>query len=281
VLADIGDPTSAPALVKALAWKDPGNNIVYENLVRGKAAEALGRLRAKEAAKPLADALPKIDDANMRALFSVAIAHVSDKAVLPKLEAAVKNAKDTWTNRQETLAGLTLLADAKEKALVEAVQKVETEEKALKECLAQESGEDDATKQARCKKVAAERVKFLADALALLAAGEECKEEVPCWTGKLKDVNPKIRERAAYELGKSGSPQVVDALAGICKDDTTYVRRAAYIALDWLTRVDAAKPALKAKAKQLADQYAAEKSSAVVQIVNEDLKRVVWKVQHI
>jgi len=38
------------------------------------------------------------------------------------------------------------------------------------------------------------------------------------------------------------------------------------------------KPALKAKYDVLAAQLDAEKSSAITQIVNEDLRRVVWKL---
>ncbi len=281
VLADIGDPSAIPVLVKALGWKDPNDNSVYTNLVRGKVAEALGRLRARPAAAPLASSLASIDDANMRALFATALAHIDDRSVLPKMEAAVKNVKDTWTDRQETITGLALLSDAKDKALLEGVQKVETVDFAMKECMSQDSGESDDMKQLRCKKVANERVKFMADEIARLMAGEECKQDVSCWSAKLKDPNPKIRERAAYTLGKLENPAAIDALLGACKDDTTYVRRAAYIALDWLTRVDAAKPVLKNKSTVLAAQYEAEKSSAITMIVNEDLKRVVWKTQHL
>jgi HEAT repeat protein len=281
VLADIGDPSSIPVLVKALSWKDPNDNSVYTNLVRGKIAEALGRLRAKDGAIPLANSLAGMDDANMRALFATAIAHIDDPVALPKMEAAIKNVKDTWSDRQETISGLTLFADGKEKPLLESVQKVETADKALKECLAIESQETPEAKQARCKKGADERVQFLVEEIARLGTGEECKQDLACWTGKLKDPSLKIRERAAYEIGKIGGPASVDALLVAAKDEKTYVRRAAYVGLDWLTRVDSAKPALKAKADVITAQYENDKSVQMMQIVNEDLKRVVWKVQHL
>ncbi len=281
VLADIGDPSSIPVLVKALSWKDPNDNAVYANLVRGKAAEALGRLRAKEAAAPLAASLASIDDANMRALFAMALAHIDDKSVIPKMEAAIKNPKEKWPRREETIGGLAMFADNKEKPLFEAVQKQETAEFAVKECMADETEETPEAKDARCKKDGAERVKYMVDALALLQAGDDCKDDAKCWIGKLKDPNQKIRERAAYTLGKIATPDVVDPLLAAGKDQVTQVRRAAYIALDWLTRVDGVKSVLKTKGDQLAKQYEDEKSSAILMIVNEDLKRVVWKVQHI
>ena len=278
VLADIGDPSAIPVLIKALKWEDAGGKEALTNLVRGTVAEALGRLRAADAAAPMSAMYGSVEDARVRGQFGVALAHINDKKVLPKLEAAVKNVKDPWPDRQEAIAALALLGDAKEKPVFDAVQKVETVEKALKECLAEESDDSADAKKEKCQKAADARVKFLADQVALLMVADGCKEDAACWAGKLKDANPKIRERAAYQLGELGSAGSIDALVEACKDQSTYVRRAAYIALDWLTRVDAVKPALKAKYDVLAAQLDAEKSSAITQIVNEDLRRVVWKL---
>ena len=280
VLADIGDPAAIPALTKALKYEDEQHSL--QNLVRGKAAEALGRLRANTAAGAIASALPSVDDANMRAEVAVALTHVGDKSVLPKLEAAVKDTKDTWTDREETIKALGLLGDSKETAMLEAVQKAETSDKARKDCIAIMTDEPGGqTAETTCKKAIDERSKLITDEIKLLATGDACQDNVTCWIGKLKDQSPSVRERAAYTLGKLESVAAIDPLLTACKDESSFVRRAAYIALDWLTRVDAAKPILKAKAEVLSAQYQAEKEQATWAKVNEDLRRVVWKTQHL
>jgi HEAT repeat protein len=281
VLADIGDPSAVPALVKTLKWTDPHDSDALQNLVRGSAADALGRLRAADGAAPLAAGLPSIEDSRTRGSYVIAIAHIDDKKMLPKLEAVAKNPKEALPARRETLTGIALFGDGKEQPLFEALRKEATSDKAMKECLDAATDDTDAAKQATCKKAAEDFSKTISDQIAQLVAGDACHQDVSCWAGKLKDPSPKIRERAAFELGKIGTPAVIEPLLGACKDDATTVRRAAYIALDWLTRVDATKSALKAKEPVLAGQLAAEKSSATFQIVNEDLKRVVWKVQQL
>lgn len=281
VLADIADPSSIPSLVKALNWKDPEDNSSFTALVHGKVAEALGRLRAKAAAAPLANSLAAMDEANMRALYAQALAHIADPIALPKMEAAIKNVKDSWTDRQETITGMALLGDAKQKATLDGVQKVETTEKIMKECTGIETSDTPEAKQVKCKKLADDRVQFISDEIARLLAGDACKQDLACWSGKLKDPAPKVRERAAYELGKLGTAASVEPLLSATKDDKMFVRHAVYIALDWLTSQEAAKSALKAKVSVLAKQYDDEKSSVLTEIVNEDLKRVIWKIQHI
>jgi HEAT repeat protein len=281
VLADIGDPSAVPALVQTLKWKDPHDSDALTNLVRSSAADALGRLRAVDGAAPLAAGLPSLEDTKARGSYVVALAHIDDKKVLPKLEAVVKNAKEALPARRETLKGIALFGDGKEQPLFEALQKEATGDKALKECVDAAGDETDDAKQATCKKAAEDFSKTISDQIAQLVSADACHQDVSCWAGKLKDPSAKIRERAAFELGKIGTPAVVEPLLGACKDDATTVRRAAYIALDWLTRVDATKAALKAKESVLEGQLVAEKSSATFQIVNEDLKRVVWKVKQL
>jgi HEAT repeat protein len=280
ILADIGDKSAVPALVKLMTWKDPAENEAYELLVHGQAGEALGRLRAKEGAAAIG-AQVNVSEANIRGQLAVALAHIGDKAQLPKLEAAAKNPKDTWGARQEAINGLVQLGDAKNKATLEGIIKTETPDASVKHCLAEETSEDDARKEARCAKERTARPQFLADALATLLAGEECKAATDCWVGKLKDKNARVRERAAYTLGALQDPAAVDALVGVCKDEELGVRRAAYIALDWMSAAPAAKAAVVAKRDQLTAQYDEESGHAHTVIVNEDLKRVIWKLKQL
>lgn len=280
VLADLGDKSAVPSLVKLASWQDPNGNDVFQMLVRGTAAEALGRLRAAEGAKVIADQVA-IDEANIREKFAIALAHIGDKSALPKLEAAAK--KGTWSARSSAITGLALLGDGRHKGVIEAAIQEQTPDNAVKNCLTEEAsdGEPAALREARCERQRTERPKFLQEELGRLLAAEACGADLQCWQGKLKDTNPKVRERAAYELGKSGTAEAVEILAASTKDEDLGARRAVYIALDWLTASPAAQAALKAKGPQLTAQYEEELPRAHTKIVNEDLKRVVWKVQQL
>lgn len=278
VLADQGAREAVPSLVKLMSWEadDQGHQL----LVRGQAADALGRLRAKEGAAAIG-AQVNVAEANIRGQFAHALALIGDKSQAGRLEAAAKNGKDTWGARSEAAIGLAMLGDGKSKGTLEALAKSETPDGSVKHCLAEESTEPDELKAARCAKEREARPKLLAELLAAISAGEECKDDVACWTGKLKDSSPRVRERAAYQLGRTGDGKVVEALVGAAKDQELAPRRAAFTALDWLAAAPAAKDALLAKRDELAKQYEDEKGKAHTVIVNEDLKRVIWKLKQL
>jgi HEAT repeat protein len=280
VLGDLGDPAAIPSLVKLMKWEHPAGNDVFRMLVVSKAAEALGRLRAREGAAAITAQL-SIEEANIREIFAVALAHIGDPAALPKLEAAAK--KGSWTARQAALTGLALLGNGKNRAVFDAATKAEQPADAVKHCLAEEGSpaETDEMKAARCEKERTNRPKFLAEELARLLVADECKADLACWSGKLKDPNVRVRERAAYELGKLKDPAAIPALVTACRDTELPSRRAAYIALDWFARNDAARDALLKARDPLATQLDEEKDRAHTIVVNEDLKRVVWKLRQL
>ncbi|MFM2153067.1 MAG: hypothetical protein RL199_1502 [Pseudomonadota bacterium] len=277
VLADMGWQPAVAPITKLLSWKSPTGDEGHELLVHGLAAESLGRLRATSSAAAVA-AQAGVKEANIRGQVAHAIAMIGDKAQAAKLEAAAKNPSDTWGARQEALIGLALLGDARQKPVVEAIQKAEAPDAAVKHCLAEESTESEAMKAARCEKERTARPQLLAGVLAALDAAAQCQSDAACWSGKLADKTTRVRERAAYALGALASAQSVESLVKLCKDDDLGVRRAAYTALDWLTREGAAKEALSAQRATLAQQLEAEKGKAYTVVVNEDLKRVVWKI---
>jgi HEAT repeat protein len=278
VLADIGARDAAPAITKLLTWEadDEGHQL----LVRGQAAEALGRLRAKEAADKIGKLADTVE-ANIRGQVARALANIGDKSQAGKLEAAAKGSKYTWGARMEAASGLALLGDGKSKSTFEALAKSETPDASVKHCMDEESTESDEMKKSRCEKERTARPAFIADALAALLAGDECKDDVACWAGKAADKSTRVRERAAASLGRSGDAKAVEPLAALAKDAELSVRRAAYIGLDWLTQAPGAKDALVAKRDALAKQYDEEKGKAHTVIVNEDLKRVVWKLKQL
>ncbi len=280
VLADIGAQSAIPALVKLMNWNDPAGEEAYQLIVRGQAAEALGRLRAKEGAAAIA-AQVNITEANVRGQYAHALAQIGDRAQAAKLEAAAKNPKDTWGARSEAIIGLALLSDGKSKATLEAIAKAEGAEEAVKHCLAEESTENEARKAQRCEQERTLRPQLLSDALAALAAADECKESIDCWIAKSKDKAARVRERAAYTLGRLQDPKAVEALVAAARDNDLDVRRAAYVGLDWSLQTPASRAALVASRDGLDKQLKEEAGKAFTSRVNEDLKRVVWKLKQL
>lgn len=280
VLSDIGDRSAIPHLVKLMNWKDPTGNDFWEMIVHGAAADALARLRATEGAAPIASRLD-IQEANIREKYAVALALIGDQRYIPHLEKAAR--QGSWTARQAALTGVGMLSDGRSKSLFDAVAKQETGEAAFKDCMSTPGNPNESRplKEARCEKQKTDRPKFVEQERARLLAGDACKSDASCWVSKLGDEVAKVRERAAFELGKLQEVGAIDALVKACKDDDRHVRRAAYIALDWFTSNPEAKSALKSHAETLSTQVEEERGKAHWIVVNEDLRRVVWKVSRL
>jgi HEAT repeats len=114
-----------------------------------------------------------------------------------------------------------------------------------------------------------------------LEAARVCASDSPCWLPKLKDEDPVVRARAAYELGRAGAADAIPALAHAAAEEQLLVRAAATRALDWLIAVPAARPALKVIAPQLASQLAEEQGKTQYIKVNEDLRRLQVKLSRL
>src|SRR6266851_1100812 len=86
VLGDLGDPRAVPVLLEKLHYKDsdplPGTARLLTNLVRQFAANALGRLRAKEAAAPILALVQTRDpqDLDLVSFCSEALVWIGDRA---------------------------------------------------------------------------------------------------------------------------------------------------------------------------------------------------------
>lgn len=279
VLADLGEASAVPALVKLVTWEEPGGDMVQQYIVRKTAADALGRLRAPEGATAITAQLG-VDEANVRESFALALAHMNAKTALPKLEAVAKDLKSSWSARQAAITGLAMLGNLANKGAIEANIANEADGKAMENCMKEPGNpaEMPIMRKARCEKENEARPTFLKAELARLTAGDACAQDAKCWAEKLTDKEPKVRERAAYELGKIGDPSALDALETAAQDEDLHTRRAAYIALDWFTKIDGAKGAMKAKYEPLKKQLKDEDGRAYTIVVNEDLKRVVWKL---
>jgi hypothetical protein len=112
-----------------------------------------------------------------------------------------------------------------------------------------------------------------------LSAGKACKEDASCWSGKLRDQNPEIRQRAALEVGRSRKSQYLKDLIQRVRDQNLEVRSTAIQAANWLI-VDSADAAVQARTllPEIETQLTEEKSRTEFARVNEDLRRLAVQI---
>ena len=275
VLGDLGDARAVPVLLAKLKYVDPdpnpGTARMLTNLVREFAANALGRLRAPEAAAPILALVQTKDpqDEGLAGFASEALVWIGDKAA----------AKELLKRAQSGAIRSRLIAAQAVAMLGEAVQARELvalaarEEKASTQACLKAAGElqlpVEKEKDA-CAMVAAQ----FGDLIRPLEASGRCAGTAACWMQQLAEKEPLVRARAAYELGRETYGQAVPALATAAADPDLRVRTAAIRALEWLLSQPEAKPLLKAAAAPLGAQLAAEQGKMEFSKVNEELRRL-------
>jgi HEAT repeat protein len=259
VLGDVGDASVVPALVKKLSYTDPDAGI--QLFVRVYAAEALGRLRAREAVRPLADALGRERNPDARDRLCDALARIGDPAALPTLKAA---ASGDWDSKAAPLTAISRLGGEGDRATIAAAQ-------------------------AACGQgCPAEQKKALAGMLARLDAAKACDAQVACWSGRLGDSSAAVRDRAALEVGRTGTAAEAAALgdAIVRKVDDDEGREARYhavLALGWIAKKEALEkrtiPAGAAIAEKIDAMILQDKGRKLVEGVNEDAMRVALRLE--
>lgn len=284
VLGDLDDRRAVPLLISKLTYKDPDENFQYA--VRLKAAESLGRLRAKEAVKALGAMLVSDPMLNAKIKAADALAWIGDREAIPALQKALtekistddgKKVPPTWDVREAALAGISKLGDERELKIVEAEQKAEPQ-KTAEECKLLDASASD------CAEAKKKRTAEYGDLMARLEAAKACHVDAACWAGKLGDKNPAVRERAALEIGHHGSAAQVDALlASIAQPAQNQpdldARYAALLALDWLTNAGAVGGKATAAADKLDALVEQEKGKSFTIKVDEDVKRLAIKLR--
>ncbi|HET9754663.1 MAG TPA: HEAT repeat domain-containing protein, partial [Myxococcales bacterium] len=245
VLGDLGDPRAIPVLLARLKYVDPdpvpGTSRLLTNLVRMFSANALGKLRAAQAA-PQIQALVSTSnpqDEELAGQAAEALVWLGDRAqareLLKKAQSGVLRLR-IIAARSAAILGEPALA----KDLLALSQR---ESKGSQQsCLRQlsEAGISGGDPQKACELLASQ----FSDLAKPLEAARACGSDAHCWLPKLRDPAPPVRARAAYELGRAGAADSVAALVQAAADDQLPVREAAVRALDWLTAVPAAKAAL-------------------------------------
>jgi HEAT repeat protein len=268
VLGDLHDLRAEKALIGFLNFKSEFDDIRL--IMRMKAADALGRMRSKEAAKTLAPMLLE-NEANARQEYVWAIARIGGKDAYAKL---VESAgKGSWDAREQSMRGVAMVGDDPS-----IFDKFARDEQKLFESECKEDPD-----YPECKDVGAAVKKHVEkiNAFKLRAvAAAECKGDATCWAKKLDDKDEGVRERAAYEVGRSGKAELVGELMKRLTEKNLDTRLAFIQGADWLVHdskvaMAEAQKALPALEKQLAD----EKGKTEFVKVNEDLRRLYVKVK--
>jgi HEAT repeat protein len=279
VLGDLEDPRAVPVLLGYLKFavdvRDPSVSGPLTSVVRRFAAGALGRMRAKEAAAPL-QALVSTDekaDKDVAAAAAEALVWIGDREqareLAKKSEAGALDLRLLAAQAAALFGEPALGKDLLNLALREAKQPRES-------CVRQlgELGVTGFDQRTACDLLATQ----FGELANPLEAARVCAHDVPCWLPKLKDADPVVRARAAYELGRAGAAEAVSPLVEACRDDQPLVREAAVRALDWLCAVPSAKSALREAAPRIEAQLAAGQSRPELVRVDEDLRRVQVKM---
>jgi HEAT repeat protein len=258
LLGDVGGSEAVPALVKKLGYQDPDPRLA--TFVHVFAAESLGRMRAREAVRPLADLVAKERDPDVRDRYCDALARIGDAAALPALRAAAAQGGE-WSLRQGPLTALSRLGGEAERPVVASAK--------AKDC-----GEP-------CPPAVASA---FAGMMARLDAAKACSGAVACWAGKLADPSAAVRDRAALEVGRAGGAAQAQALGEavarpVSTDQDLAARYHAVLALGWISSREKLGAAAEPIAQKIDGLIAQDRGRTLTAGVNEDALRLATKLR--
>ncbi len=282
VLGDLGDARAVPALRKKLKYVEPTAGAAaarsLTNLVRMFAASALGRLRAVEAAPEVQALVSTTDeeDEGLSTAAAEALVWIGDRPQARELMAKSKVGK----------LRLRLLAAQSAALFGEPRLGRDILELAMKEA---KGAQPDCLAELRALNLPAEDPARACDLVATqfgelsnpLEAARVCASDASCWLPKLRDQDPVVRARAAYELGRAGAVNAVGELATATADEQVLVRIAAARALEWLCAVPAARADLKSASRALAQRLSQGSATGASMQVDEDLRRLQLKLSRL
>jgi HEAT repeat protein len=256
LLGDVGGPDAVPALVRKLAYQDADPGIAM--YVRVFAAESLGRLRAREAVRPLADLVVRERDADVRDRYCDALARIGDPAALPPLRSAAGGG--SWELREGPLTAISRLGAEAERPFVDQAK--------AKDC----GGGCAAPIEAAYRGMAAR-----------LDAAKACRDAA-CWAGRLADPSAAVRDRAALEVGRSGgaahAAPLAEAIVRQVTDDADLAARYhAVLALGWIDARDRLGAAGAAIAARIEAMIAQDRGRTLTAAANEDALRLATRLR--
>jgi HEAT repeat protein len=267
VLGDLHDKNSESALLMRLSEKGDDTQV----FVRLTVSDALGKLRSTAAVKPLAGFIASEEPVE-REKYGWALSRIGGRDAIAALTKA--GAVGVWQARQPAILALALVGDDRDRA---ALEKLKTEEpdRTTKEC-----GEVPELPGCRDPKTVAEKhAAEIGTYLKSIDAAKECGSDAGCWSKKLDDPAPIVRQRAALELGRANHAAHTAALLKKMADDNLEARIAAIQAVDWL--IDGGGEAKKlalAHLPTIDQQIETEKGKTQYVRANEDLKRLAARL---
>jgi HEAT repeat protein len=236
VIEVLGDLKAKQAEERLIKLFDGVKNPMTQALVRRGVAQALAQMHSQKAVALLTKHASD-PASDLRQFFVDALNELSDRSALPALLAGAKAGEDP-EGKKAAFVAYTRLGDGRELQAAQALTK----------------GKDELSQT-------------FAKELVRLTAAKECGENADCWIGKLKDQDPKVRDRAAYALGRIGDKKAAEPLAAAIKEDNLETRYAIIWAL--------ARVGTKAQVTALEKVFTAEKGQMHYVRVNEYLKRLI------
>ena len=285
-LIQIGQP-AVPKLLETLRRENKeieeirmgDGSPVAPGAVEAKISSVLGALRVKDAEPIMLKALEThyksfqgrekepVHAAVLGAIIEVAYA-LGNIGTDTGLKALIALAKDPEINvRIATSEALTTLGSPTAvPALLEAAKTGELDSKRAALSAASRLGTGDHLAAFDALGKDATLAPFVQAERVRLVAASECKAELACWKKKLEDADPKVRERAAYQLGWLGAKDASAELLKAAQDNDAFVRMGAVLSIDRLGNTDPA--ALQAV-------YDAGKNRMEFRAVNSEIQRIV------
>jgi HEAT repeat protein len=273
VLGDLLDARAEKAMLSHLRFES--EYLDLKLFVRMRMADALGRLRSKAAIQPLLVMLDTEEEPTAREEYVRALMRIGSRDAIPSL---LKQAsKGAWTEREPLIGGLAMLGGEEELPLLATLASAEQALTAA-EC---KTNPDDAGCQHPTELVK-RRVSSIERYQRVLQTAQQCHSEGTCWAKRLQDPDARIRERAAYELGRSGKAEMVAPLIALLREANLDVRLAVIQSLDWLI-LDAGGAAKKASGSldQIEQQLTQERGRTEFVKVNEDLRRLAVQLKRL
>ncbi len=268
VIGDLHDRRAEKSIVGYLNYKSEFDDLKL--IMRMRAADALGRMRSKEGVKPLAALLDE-EEPNARKEYVWSLARIGGKDAVSKLTETA--GKGPWGAREESMRGVAMLGDD-----ANVFDKFAAAEQKLFEAECKEDPEFE-----DCKDLPGAVAKHKAKILTYknrAVAGAECKSDGACWSKHLDSKDEGTRERAAYEIGRSGNAALIEELMKRLPEKNLDTRLAIIQGADWL--IDDSKDAMATARKglpALEKQVADERGKTEFVKVNEDLRRLLTKIQ--
>ena len=264
VLSDLNDSRAESRILSSLDFKDP--SLAMTLIVRMRAADAAARLRSQNAAAKLAKMVTE-DEPNARHEYAWALTRIGAHSAANALIDSAKNGP--WEARRESAIAYAMLSDDPNPLDKLAEQEPQR--------FAAECRQDPDAPS--CADVAGNAVKHgqeLQNLKKRATAGQVCRGDLACWVKFLDDADEGVRERAAYEVGRSRDGAHLGKMLAHVKEQNLSTRIAFIQGALWLVYdVPTAKASVADALPKLKDQLADERGKTDFEVVNEDLRRLV------